>query len=79
MIKKDQLLSQVNKAIECEEKLIPLFSRHIPASVSFSELKPIEQKQVVDYFHKRAITQTKHIEMLKSIRDSIIAGSQDVF
>lgn len=79
MIKKEELLNQLNKAIELEDKLTPLFSRHIPASVSFSGLDAMDQKKTVDFFQQRAVTQAKHIEILKEIRASITAESQDVY
>ena len=79
MIKKDNLLRQINELITLEKSLVPLLNKHISASLLFSNLKEDERKELVATFQKLVIAKTRHIEILNGVRDEVTRGTKDVY
>ena len=79
MIKKDRLLKRLDDVIKLEERLIPLLNRHVSSSIAFSGLDEKEQQQIVGRLQKTALSGTKHIEVLKGIRDEVTKGKVNVY
>jgi hypothetical protein len=79
MIQKDKLSKQIDKLIDLEKRTIPLLNKHVSSSLFFSNLKKDERNKIVEYFQNMAITKTKHIDILNSIRDELMKGKKDVY
>jgi len=79
MIKKDKLLNRMDKLINLEKSLIPLLNKHISSSLSFSNLKVDERKEIVEYFQNLVIAKTKHIEILNGVKTEVSRRERDVY
>ena len=79
MMKKDRLICQIGAIIDSKKRLIPLLNKHISSSLFFSGLKPEERNTIIERFQNIVITQTKHMEILKGIKDEVVKGKSDVY
>lgn len=79
MIQKDRLVHKIDAIIDSKKRLIPLLNKHISSSLFFSGLKPEERNAVIERFQNIVITQTKHMETLKEIKDEVAKGKSDVY
>ena len=79
MMKKDRLICQIGAIIDSKKRLIPLLNKHISSSLFFSGLKPEERNTIIERFQNIVITQTKHMEILKGIKDEAEKGKSDVY
>ena len=79
MMKKDRLVHQIDAIIDSKKRLIPLLNKHISSSLFFSGLKPEERNVIIERFQNIVITQTKHMEVVKGIKDEIVKGKSDVY
>jgi len=79
MIKKDKLLNRTDKLMNLEKSLIPLLNKHISSSLSFSNLKVDERKEIVEYFQNLVIAKTKHIEILNGVKTEVSRRERDVY
>ena len=79
MIKKDKLLGKLDTLVKLEERLIPILNKHVSSTLFFSNLKEDARDKIVDRMQRIVFTETKHIEMLKGIKDEITKGKKDVY
>ncbi|MCQ9208786.1 MAG: hypothetical protein NG712_05355 [Omnitrophica bacterium] len=79
MIKKDKLLSQLNKLVELEKSLIPLLNKHISSSLFFSNLEKSKRQSIVEHFQKLVIAKKSHIEILDGIKSEVDRREKDVY
>jgi hypothetical protein len=79
MIKKEKLLSGIDSIIGIQKQLIPLLNKHVSASVSFSGLSAGDKEGIIKRFQEIAITHTKHMDILKSIKEEAEKGANNVY
>ena len=79
MIKKDKLTRQIDAIIDSKKRIIPLLNKHISSSLFFSGLKPEERNAIIERFQNIVITQTKHMEILRGIKDEMAKGKSNVY
>ena len=79
MIKRDKLTRQIDAIIDSKKRLIPLLNKHISSSLFFSGLKSEERNVIIERFQNIVITQTKHLEILRGIKDEVAKGKSNVY
>ena len=79
MIQKDRLVHQIDAIIDSKKRLIPLLNKHISSSLFFSGLKSEERNAIIERFQNIVITQTKHLEILRGIKDEAAKGKSNVY
>lgn len=79
MIRKDKLLTKLDKLQELESRLIPLLDKHLSASLDFSQLSKEERDKTLEFLKSRVSVQKKHIESIKSIKKELIESEKNVY
>ena len=79
MIEKESLIGSVEVLMELEKSLAPLLNRHISSAMFFSGLKEAEISALMQELKNRAVVQSKHIEILKGIKEEIARSKNNVF
>ncbi|MBI4432147.1 MAG: hypothetical protein HY592_01510 [Candidatus Omnitrophica bacterium] len=79
MIPKKKLVDRLGELMELERSLVPLLNRHMASSLPFSQVNEAKIKAILNQFQKCAITQEKHAQILKQMRQEIGAEKNDVF
>ena len=72
-------MKQLDRVIKLENRLIPLFNKHISSSLFFSALKEAERAVIVGEFEKLAVSGSKHVEVLNSIKKEVEKGKNNVY
>lgn len=79
MISKEKLLKKIHELINSKNSLIPLFERHVSASLTFSEMPPATLKALDGEYKSWMLLQMKHVEILKEMVVDLLKRSDDVF
>ena len=79
MIRKEELLKQLDLLSALVKKAAPLLNKHITSSLSFSELTDAERDKIVDRFQDISVAQAKHVEILEQVKKEILKGNKDVY
>jgi len=79
MIKREELLLQLQSLIEQEKMLIPLLNRHISSALSFSGIDPLSQSKLKERLQSMVITHAQHLKSLSRIEEDVEGGSRSVY
>ena len=79
MMQKEKLAASINKLMELEKNLVPLLNKHISSALFFSGLKKSESGAIMEEFKNKAMTQAKHIDVLKGIKEELARSKNNVF
>ena len=79
MIKKEKLLGQIDRLLELEKRVIPLLNKHFSSTLFFSDLNKKERDKIIEQFQQTAVTKTRHLEVLKTIKQELEKGKKDVY
>ena len=79
MIKKEELLLNLQSLIEQEKMLIPLLNRHISSALSFSGAAPLSQGKLKNRLQSMVITHTQHLESLAKIKEDVERDNRSVY
>lgn len=79
MLKKEEILKQIEVLKELEQRLIPLLNKEISSSLSFSGLNDLRRQEIIGNFQRIVLTQKKHLEVLEDIKNQIIKDKKDVY
>ena len=79
MISKQNLLKEINVLLELKKRITPLLNQHILSAISFSRLRKDEQDMITERFKNMVTEQTKHLALLKEIKNSVAKGSSNAY
>lgn len=79
MIKKEKILQQIEELLNLEKRLIPLLNKHVSSTLPFSQINKNEQGKIIEQFQQFAVTKTRHLEVLGTIKQEIEKGKKDVY
>jgi hypothetical protein len=79
MIRKKKLIDKIKAALEIENRLIPLFNKHISSSLDFSKLKKQDKEAIIEKFQSYTLMLKKHINTLEDIEKTVEGGQRDVY
>lgn len=78
MIKKDQLIQDIDRLIELKQRFTIMLDKCMAASFSFRAAQA-EQKKIDHLFEEFVRMQKKHRGLLSEIKEGIKDGDQDVY
>lgn len=79
MISKQNLIKKIDEVCKLKEELMPLLDKHITAAISFSGLAEDERSDIVQKMKYMAIEQSRHNELLKDIKESVVRGNSNAY
>jgi hypothetical protein len=79
MIKKEKLLHGIDSAMDIQKQLVPLLNKHVSTSILFSGLSEKNREEISKNFQEMAVKHTKHMDILKSIKEEVMKGSSNVY
>jgi len=79
MIKREHLIKQLNKLLDMEKSLVPLFNKHVSSSLAFSGLSDADQAVFTTRLQEMARIHERHVEALAIMRDRTAGSDIDVY
>ncbi len=70
-MKKDKLLKEIQEAINKEEKVIPIYSKHLDALTDLSSLNEENKNRLENIFQKMKADSKDHNDRLEKIKEKI--------
>lgn len=76
-MKKERLLSMIDRALRIEEYAVETLTKHIAAAREWVDLSKKESKTVLEELDRLNAESIKHKKMLESAKDMITKGNKD--
>lgn len=76
---KNELLDKLNKMAIAEEQAMPVYTKHLDAIMSWSDLPVIQRSAIKDILMTLQKESENHMRQLNSLREYVQRSADDVF
>jgi len=78
-MKKEELLTKLNRSIEIEEQAVPIYLRHLNTALDWSGLREKEVDKIKDHLKILSEDAKQHKKLFDDIKKRISSGGKDVY
>jgi len=79
MIKKEELLKVLNEAVMTEERIVPIYDKHLRSAIFWTGIDEDKSQTVRNYLQTMIDDSKKHFEITKSLLERIKKEKRNAF